>query len=188
MEILQQTFLDNSYQAWLLAIALGVFAAVALRALQAIVKQRLSKLAARTETHWDDYAAEMIARTKWLFLLIFGAFAGSLLLDLPSSAHNAFRVAFAIGFFIQAGIWAGVLLQAVLTQSRKERLKENPADTTTLGSVERVGLKTTRLRSLSGEQLVFSNTDLLGSRVRNFGRMYERRVVFNIGVTYQTPR
>lgn len=57
-----------------------------------------------------------------------------------------------------------------------------------LGSVEYVGLKTTRLRSLSGEQLVFSNSDLLNSRIRNFGRMFERRVQFNLGVTYQTPR
>jgi small-conductance mechanosensitive channel len=57
-----------------------------------------------------------------------------------------------------------------------------------MGSVEYVGLKTTRLRSLSGEQLVFANSDLLSSRIRNYGRMYERRVVFNLGVTYQTPR
>ena len=57
-----------------------------------------------------------------------------------------------------------------------------------LGSVENIGLKTTRLRSLSGEQLVFSNSDLLSSRIRNYGRMFERRVLFTIGVTYQTPR
>lgn len=57
-----------------------------------------------------------------------------------------------------------------------------------LGSVEYVGLKTTRLRSLSGEQLIFSNSDLLKSRIRNYGRMYERRVAFDLGVTYQTPR
>jgi len=57
-----------------------------------------------------------------------------------------------------------------------------------LGTVEHVGLKTTRMHSLSGEQLVFSNSDLLNSRIRNYGRMYERRVVFPIGVTYQTPR
>jgi small-conductance mechanosensitive channel len=56
-----------------------------------------------------------------------------------------------------------------------------------VGSVERVGLKTTRVRSLSGEQLIFSNNDLLNSRIRNFGRMFERRVVFSIGVTYETP-
>lgn len=56
-----------------------------------------------------------------------------------------------------------------------------------LGTVENVGLKTTRLRSLSGEQVVLANADLLKSRIRNYGRMFERRVVFSFGVTYQTP-
>ena len=56
-----------------------------------------------------------------------------------------------------------------------------------LGSVEHVGLKTTRVRSLSGEQLIFPNSDLLQSRIRNFKRMEERRVVFSVGVVYQTP-
>lgn len=56
-----------------------------------------------------------------------------------------------------------------------------------LGTVERIGLKTTRVRSLSGEQLIFSNNDLLQSRIRNFKRMYQRRVVFRINVVYQTP-
>ncbi|MEJ2639124.1 MAG: mechanosensitive ion channel, partial [Desulfosarcinaceae bacterium] len=56
-----------------------------------------------------------------------------------------------------------------------------------MGTVEYIGLKTTRLRSLSGEQLIFSNTDLLGSRIRNYKRMYERRVVFSVAVVYQTP-
>ena len=56
------------------------------------------------------------------------------------------------------------------------------------GTVEHIGLKTTRLRSIWGEQVVFSNADLLKSRLRNFGRMAERRIVFRIGVTYDTPR
>ena len=55
-----------------------------------------------------------------------------------------------------------------------------------LGTVEYIGLKTTRLRSLGGEQIVFSNTDLLKSRIHNYKRMYERRVVFSFGVIYQT--
>jgi small-conductance mechanosensitive channel len=56
-----------------------------------------------------------------------------------------------------------------------------------LGSVEFIGIKSTRLRSLSGEQIIISNGDLLKSRVRNYGRMSERRVVFGTGVTYDTP-
>lgn len=55
-----------------------------------------------------------------------------------------------------------------------------------LGTIEHIGIKTTRIRSLGGEQIVFSNSDLTGSRVRNYKRMDKRRVVFHIGVTYQT--
>ncbi|MGQ0645487.1 MAG: mechanosensitive ion channel family protein [Elusimicrobiota bacterium] len=56
-----------------------------------------------------------------------------------------------------------------------------------MGTVEHIGIKTTRIRSLGGEQLVFSNTDLTGSRLRNYKRMQIRRVVFKLGVTYDTP-
>ena len=55
------------------------------------------------------------------------------------------------------------------------------------GSVEHIGLKSTRLRSLSGEQLIFSNSDLLSSRIRNFKRMARRRVSFELGLAYETP-
>lgn len=55
-----------------------------------------------------------------------------------------------------------------------------------MGTVEHVGLKTTRIRALGGEQLIFSNRDLLDSRIRNFKRMDERRVVFQVGVQYDT--
>jgi small-conductance mechanosensitive channel len=55
------------------------------------------------------------------------------------------------------------------------------------GTVEHVGLKTTRIRSLSGEQLVFANSDLLKARLHNYKRMNERRILFGFGVLYQTP-
>jgi len=55
-----------------------------------------------------------------------------------------------------------------------------------VGTVEHVGLKTTRVRALSGEQLIFSNSDLLSARVRNFKRMDERRILFHFGVQYDT--
>lgn len=55
-----------------------------------------------------------------------------------------------------------------------------------MGTVEHIGLKTTRLRSLGGEQLILANTDLTNSRVRNYKRMERRRVVFNIRVAYTT--
>lgn len=54
------------------------------------------------------------------------------------------------------------------------------------GSVEYIGLKTTRLRSISGEQVIFSNADLLKCRIHNYKRMCHRRIVFTLGVTYDT--
>ena len=56
-----------------------------------------------------------------------------------------------------------------------------------MGTVERIGLKTTRIRSLSGEQIICSNSDLLNTRIRNYKRMGERRALFTIGIVYGTP-
>ena len=56
-----------------------------------------------------------------------------------------------------------------------------------MGTVEYIGIKTTRIRSLGGELVIFSNTDLTDSRVRNYRLMEKRRVLFRIGVTYQIP-
>jgi small-conductance mechanosensitive channel len=56
-----------------------------------------------------------------------------------------------------------------------------------MGTVENVGLKTTRVRSISGEQIILPNGDLLKARIRNFKRLVERRVVFVTNVSYDTP-
>lgn len=264
MEFLDRTLLDNTHLAWLIAVGAGLFAILALRTIQGVTRHRLGRLAERTTTRWDDYVVEMIARTKLLFWIIAGLLVGSLLLDLPARAQSAITVGFVVALLVQAGIWAGALINGVVQDYHKKAQQEHPADATTLtliglagrtavwalvvllvldnlgvnitalvaglgiggiavalamqnilgdlfaslsivldkpfvvgdflmvdeflGVVERIGLKTTRLRSLSGEQLVFSNTDLLDGRIRNFGRMYERRVVFGLGVTYDTPR
>jgi small-conductance mechanosensitive channel len=55
------------------------------------------------------------------------------------------------------------------------------------GTVEYIGVKSTRLRSISGEQIIMPNANLLSSRVRNHSRLLQRRVVLNISVDQQTP-
>jgi small-conductance mechanosensitive channel len=56
------------------------------------------------------------------------------------------------------------------------------------GVVERIGIKTTRMRSDAGEQIILSNADILKSRVRNYGRAPEQRALASIRVPYGTPR
>ncbi len=84
----------------------------------------------------------------------------NILEDLFSSVTIAFDKPFMIGDFIAVGDFSG--------------------------SVEHIGLKSTRLRSISGEQLIFSNSDLLNSRIQNYKRMERRRVAIKTSVTYQT--
>ncbi len=55
-----------------------------------------------------------------------------------------------------------------------------------MGTIEHIGIKTTRIRSLSGEQLIFSNSDLTNSRIQNLKRMETRRIVFKFRIHYET--
>jgi len=54
-----------------------------------------------------------------------------------------------------------------------------------MGTIEHIGIKTTRLESLTGEQLIISNSDLTGSRLRNYKRMKNRRISFDVNVVYE---
>lgn len=84
----------------------------------------------------------------------------NILEDLFSSFAIYFDKPFAIGDFIVVG--------------------EN------MGNVQKIGIKTTRLKSLQGEEIVITNKELTGARIQNYKKMKERRVVFQFGVTYQT--
>ena len=55
------------------------------------------------------------------------------------------------------------------------------------GTVEKIGLKTTRVRSVNGEQVILGNADLLKSRLRNMKRLYQRRAIFTLDLVYDTP-
>jgi small-conductance mechanosensitive channel len=56
-----------------------------------------------------------------------------------------------------------------------------------MGVIEKIGVKTTRIRALQGEEIVISNSELTSSRIQNFKKMEERRVLFSLGVVYETP-
>lgn len=58
----------------------------------------------------------------------------------------------------------------------------------TIGTVKHIGVKSTRVASLSGEEITVSNQELTGARIHNYARMHERRVVFSFGILYETPQ
>lgn len=247
---------------WASAVAIALGAMILFWAVGRLVLQRLGSLASRTSTNVDDLVAELLAKTKFLFVLLVGVWAGSRPLELSDGVDRWIGEILVVGLLLQAAFWTTGVVNHFMDRYRSAEVELDPdaatamgavgfvvrvaiwsvflllalsnlgIDVTTLvaslgiggvavalalqnvlgdlfaslsivldkpfvvgdfiivddlmGTVEHVGLKTTRVRSLGGEQLVFSNSDLLGSRIRNYKRMQERRIVFTFGVTYDT--
>lgn len=92
----------------------------------------------------------------------------------------------AIGLAAQ-GIFSDLFAALAILFDRPFRVGDVISYGTSTGTVEHIGLKTTRIRALSGEQLVMANTKLLEQQVANLRRIEERRVLLHFGIIYQTP-
>lgn len=136
-------------------------------------------------------AAGSLTGLRWLILLV--AYALILLLALQNAGVDVTSLIAGLGI---GGIAVALAMQNILGDlfasltialDKPFVIGDFIVVGSEMGTVENIGLKTTRVRSLSGEQLVFGNADLLSSRIRNYKRMTERRVVFGFGVVYDTP-
>lgn len=92
----------------------------------------------------------------------------------------------AVAFALQ-NVLSDVFGSLAIILDKPFKVKDTIQIGTFMGTVEKVGLKTTRVRSQRGELLVFSNNELLKSTIQNFGDLQERRVALSVGVTYETP-
>jgi small-conductance mechanosensitive channel len=257
MEMLRQLLFENALIDWAIAGAIAAAVLTVVVLVKWLVIHRLSLLAERTRTRFDDHLVEVVRGTR-LWLLSFPAlYLGSHWLSLGDKAVTIAQAMATLALLVQLGLWVIAFMNAWFAQTRGGvaamgsiavirfagnlivwsiillmALDNLGVDVTALiaglgiggiavalamqnilgdlfaslsividkpfvlgdfiivdeymGTVEAIGLKTTRIRSLGGEQIVFSNNDLLKTRVRNYKRMYERRIVFSFGVLYQT--
>ena len=162
------------------------------------VAQVLQRLAAYGIRKWteqtakeDPASAAMLKNVTWVVQLMIWAATVLFIFDNLGINITAFVASLGIG-----GVAVALAAQSVLGDafSSFAIFMDKPFQVgdfiivgDLLGTVEQVGFKTTRIRSLGGEQLIFSNSDLTSSRIKNYKRMRERRIVFSIGVVYQTP-
>jgi small-conductance mechanosensitive channel len=177
-----QIVADKSF----ILLALFQFAQIAGTIINSYIAQQLKK---RTENNVE------MASTFGLITLALKFIAYSLILLL--ALHNVgVNITALIAGLGVGGIAVALALQNILTDlfSSLTIILDKPFQAgdfivvgDMMGTVEHIGLKTTRVRSLSGEQLVFGNGDLLQSRIKNYKRMNERRIVQKLTVTYQTP-
>lgn len=91
----------------------------------------------------------------------------------------------AIGLAAQ-GIFSDLFAALSIIFDRPFRNGETIKWDNSIATVERIGLKSTRLRSVNGELLIVSNTNLLGKEISNFAHLHRRRVTFTFNIVYQT--
>jgi small-conductance mechanosensitive channel len=166
-----------------------LFTLLAVRALTATIRFALRARLKRTA---DDQAAEIQLRgVTGLINITVWVIAVFVLLDNLGVKISAAVAGLGIG-----GIAVALAAQAILGDlfSYFVIFLDKPFEVgdfivagDKIGTVESIGIKTTRLTALSGEQIVFSNSDLIHSRLHNHKKMARRRIVFKLGVTYQTP-
>ena len=264
MDFLSQFIYNNSIKTWLVSIAITVISIVTLQLIRGLVVKKILSLATQTETELDDLVADLIKRTKFIFILAISIYFGSLPLNIPGNAVIFVRTAATAMTFIQIAFWGNVLVTYWAARQVDQPTDQDAATATTRnvvgyvakvilwsvitilildnipgievdsliaslgiggvavalavqnilgdlfaslsialdkpfvigdflvigdyrGTVERIGLNSTRIRSLYGEELVFSNSDLVKSRISNFKTMARRRINFELGIKGDTP-
>lgn len=147
---------------------------------------------ARRLRHEDDKGTSAAYRylgniAKWLLWII------AVLMVLANFGVNVTSVLAGLGVM---GVAVGFALQKILADLFSSFAiyfdkPFQPGDFITAGAdsgtVERIGIKTTRIRALQGEEIIISNDELTSARIQNFKRLNERRVAFQFGVLYETP-
>jgi small-conductance mechanosensitive channel len=265
MSFLDQVYFGNSVQQYLYAAALVLAIFMVVRVLRMLVKRRVRKLAALTQTSLDDLVLDLVSHTRRLVIMVLALCAGAAMLDLPDRLEHFLPVLATAVLLVQVGLWGTTAVGFIVDRNRRSKAAAGEHDTLPafsvigligrglvwavvflllldnfgvdvtalvtglgiggvavalavqkilsdlfasvsivldkpfqvgdfisldggfMGTVQQIGLKSTRVASLTGEQLVLSNSDLVNARLRNFKQMRERRVEFRFGVVYDTP-
>lgn len=158
--------------------------------LQAVLRYALAR-AARQLYNGDAHVSAALRNVQFVFNAVI--WAGALLFILDNLGVNITAAVAGLGI---GGIAVAMAAQQILGDlfssfviyfDKPFKVGDFIIVGDMMGVVEHIGVKTTHVRSLWGELLVFGNSDLTSSRIRNFKQMQERRIVFSFGVVYQTP-
>ncbi|MEQ8406260.1 MAG: mechanosensitive ion channel family protein [Oceanicaulis sp.] len=157
---------------------------------QEIAVSLLQRKAARAGETGSDLSSA-VSVLKWLIIGAIWIITIIVLLDTAGVQVTALIaglgvVGIAVGLAAQ-GIFADLFASLSILFDKPFKKGDFVTFGTISGTVEEIGLRTTRIRALSGEQISVSNTDLTSERVHNFQRLMRRRQVLRIGVLYQTP-
>ncbi len=156
-----------------------------------LIKIWLTKLAEKRKDEGDAAAATTLSSLGLLlrialWLVVFLLILQNLGVNVTAMLAGLGIVGIAVAFAAQS-ILADLFAFLAIVIDKPFLIGDFIATTTVMGTVERIGLKTTRIRSMSGEEVIVANSELLGSWIRDYARIKERWVSFTFAVSYDTP-
>jgi small-conductance mechanosensitive channel len=192
------SFLGNSLEDWAVALLVGLVATLAMAFVRSLVLRRLAARSSvglrawRDQLHRDQDSGRrnssailgfILRLTLWVivFLMVLDNFGVNITALVASLGVGGIAVALAV-----QNILGDLFASLSITLDKPFEIGDFIIVGDVLGAVEHIGLKTTRVRGLGGEQVVFSNGDLLKSRIHNHKRMETRRVAFVLRIAYGT--
>lgn len=178
---------SDSFDRTLRGIIAAVIAVLVVRAISFLLSTSLNKYSVTTGREDDERRLKpLLSLVSFILWMIAGIF----LLD-----NLGFNISTLVAGLGVSGIAVAIAAQGILGDlfnyfviffDRPFELGDFIIFEDKMGSIEKIGIKTTRIRALSGEQLIISNSGLVNAKVHNYKRMQRRRILFRIGVTYQT--
>ncbi len=156
-------------------------------AIQKIIIIAIQKNVESKETKMDKHTGEILARITKIILWIIAIILiiSNLGYDISTLIAGMGIGGIAIAFALQ-NILSDIFSSFSIYMDQPFRVGDFIVIGTDSGTVKKIGMKSTRIQTLHGEELVVSNKELTSARISNYKKMRKRRVVFNIGVTYGT--
>ncbi|MBC7788922.1 MAG: mechanosensitive ion channel family protein [Anaerolineae bacterium] len=186
LEVLQLKRGDRSFLRGAAVITFLVQAGIWLNGVIAFwVNSHLAERAASDSASVTTIKALSIGARVFLWAVIFVLALDNLGVDIATLVAGLGITGIAVALAVQ-NILGDVFAALSIVLDKPFVVGDQIQVDTFAGTVEHIGLKSTRVRSVSGEQIIFSNADLLKGRVRNFKRMYERRIQLLFGISYGT--
>ncbi|MFT4260896.1 MAG: mechanosensitive ion channel family protein [Candidatus Woesearchaeota archaeon] len=179
--------LFNIFMNYLLLVVLVYYAIKSLSIVITHIKEEIIKKQEADNVHDSalvDFLASLAKGLVWVFAILF-------VLSNLGVQITTFIAGLGIG-----GLAIAIALQGVLTDlfasitiyfDKPFRVGDFIVTGSDSGVVQKIGIKTTRIKTLQGQELVISNKELTETRVNNFKRMKQRRIVFEFGIVYETP-
>jgi small-conductance mechanosensitive channel len=201
-ELAGHVYFGNSLERYAEALLIFLVLLTVLRFVRLALSRRLHRLKPHQSPTALELSIALLDRTTRPFIAAVSAYFAIKTLELPPRADHVIDLLITVVFWIQAALWGvqaarfalatqnvlgDILASLAIAWDKPFQLGDELHFGDVVGNVEHIGIRSTRLRSIDGEQIVIGNAQLLTLQIHNFGRASEHRTTLTLTLAFDTP-